>query len=303
MAKLDTQDWRDQYDQMGKRWADLYAKRAPILKDYENKARQSLDTLIGESAPAIHDLYRQATGMGKYATDEYMPALSQYMSDAKGYDTPERRGQASQEAMVDVQQGAEASRQAAMQRLESFGIDPSMTRGAALDQNIRLQTALEQVKQGRDAATGVEERGQAYLRDALGLGAGIQQQGVQTAATAGGMANATTDAASRTAGTFANIYGSPVTNLEARKGMIDSSLKAKTTEAEFKAGQSEGSPIAGIAGSLGTMAGMAGGAYLGSAAGPWGAMEGAQIGGQMGGQLGGMVPGRNPSASRAAAGN
>lgn len=298
MAKLDTQDWRDKYDKMGARWDSIYKKRAPVLNNYEQMASKSLDSLLGESIPAVQELYRQSEGASKFATDEYLPAASKYLSDAKGYDTAERRQEASQKAMVDVQQGAEASRQAAMQRLESYGIDPSMTRGAALDQNVRLQTALEQVRQGREASESVETRGQQYLRDALGIGAQVQAGGLSAAQTAGNIGATATNAVNSTANTFTNIWGSPVTNLEAKRSLINDSLGAKVTEANFKQAQSDGSTFGNIMGSVGSIAGMAGGAYLGSMVGD--PIGGAALGGQAGGSLGNAAGGQG--ASRQAAG-
>src|SRR4029079_12925920 len=99
MAKVDSQDWRDRYDQLSKQYTDLNKERMPILKDYENSVNQTLDSLVGENIPGIQDLMRTSRGMTKIANETYLPAAQKYMEDAQNYDTPERRELASQGAM------------------------------------------------------------------------------------------------------------------------------------------------------------------------------------------------------------
>ena len=281
MAKFDTQVWRDRYDSMVKRLGKLYDARMPVLANYEATVNQTLDELIGSTVPAMQSMFRQATGIGDIVEGEYLPAAREYMQKARGYDTPERRASESAKAMADVGAAGEASRKAAIANLESYGIDPSMTRGAALDQNVRLQTALEQVRAGREAASDVEEKGQAYLRDALGVGQQLQAGGLQTAELGGRLGDTATRTASDTAATFANIFGTPLQNMQLRGDFTQASSGLKSAEAQFKQAKSGGSPWAGIGQTVGLVGGTALGGYLGGTA---GAQLGAQIGSQAGGQ-------------------
>ena len=236
MAKLDSQEWRKKYDTLSKRFQNLYRERMPVLQDYENTVNTSLDNLINETVPAMRGVFRQAQGMQELAEEEYIPAAREYMQKAREYDTPERRQLETQKAMADVGAAGEASRQSAIARLESYGIDPSMTRGAALDQNVRLQTALEQVRAGKEAGQDVEERGQAYARDALGVGSAIQQGALQTAQVGSGLGSTTVGLGNQTATNFANIFGTPGENLGARKDLIDASFNAKVQEFKLQSG-------------------------------------------------------------------
>lgn len=290
VAKLDSQDWRDQYDQLRKRFQQLSQERGDDLKNYENTVNQSLSSLIGETLPAAKQYFDEARGLGDVVTNDYAPAVSDYIQKAREYDTPEKRAMAREGAMTDVMTAGDAARKAAMDRLESYGIDPSVTRSASLDQNARLQTALEAVRQGRQAGLDVEERGQQYLSSALQAGAQAGGLGLSAGQAGFNVLNSATNTANAVGSTWANIYGTPVQNLEAQKDLITSSLNAKATEVASKqaASSSEGSPWGALGQTAGMLAGGAAG-YFASGGNPMGAMYGAQMGGQMGAQAGGSV--------------
>jgi hypothetical protein len=284
MAKIDTQHYRDDLDTLRKKFRELYNERMPALKDSEKLTNNAVSNLLGESLPAMKQLYSQAKGMGDAYEKDFLPATSDYLRSAQGYDTAERRTEASGRAMADVTTAGETARAGALQRLESYGIDPSQTRGQALDQNLRVQTALDAVKQGRDAEMDVEERGRAYTRDALGMGQGLvagQQALSGTAAQIGGSA---VGAGDQNARLWAGIYGTPVENLEARHGLINSGVAAKMDETKMKlaAKGGEGAAMAGIGQAVGTIGGGVAG-YFASGGNPFGAMAGAQAGSTLAG--------------------
>jgi len=285
VAKLDSQNWRDQFDQLRGRFQKLYEERGDDLQNYENTVNTSLSDLIGETLPAAKQYFDEARDLGDVVSKDYAPAVSEYIQNARDYDTPEKRAMARQGAMTDVMTAGDAARKAAMDRLESYGIDPSVTRSASLDQNARLQTALEAVRQGRQAGLDVEERGQQYLSSALQAGAQAGGLGLSAGQTGAGMLQSATQTANQVGSTWANIWGTPAQNLEAQKGLIESSLNAKATEVASK--QAAQGAKGSIAGALGQTVGMvAGGAagYFGSGGNPMGAMYGAQTGGELGGQ-------------------
>lgn len=287
VAKLDSQKWRDQFDQLRGRFQKLYEDRGDDLQNYENIVNTSLSSLLDETLPAAKQYFDQARGLGDVVSKDYAPAVSEYIQNARNYDTPEKRAMARQGAMTDVMSAGDAARKSAMERLESYGIDPSVTRSASLDQNARLQTALEAVRQGRQAGLDVEERGQQYLSSALQAGAQAGGLGLSAGQTGAGMLQSATQTANQVGNTWANIWGTPMQNLEAQKGLIESSLNAKATEVASKqaAQGAKSSGLAGIGSTVGTLAGVGLGAYLGGAP---GAALGAEVGGSAGGSM--MVP-------------
>lgn len=287
-SKLDSQEWRDQLDGLRKRFNDLYKERAPILQDYENTVNQSLSDLIGEVVPAAREYFDASRNLTGVVNDQYAPAVGEYIQSARDYDTPERRMQAREGAITDVMGATDAARKSALDRLESYGIDPSVTRSASLDQNARVAGAIEAVKQARDASADVEERGRAYMSDALRFGEGAAQGSLAYGQAGAGMLTSATNAANTVGSTWANIYGTPVQNLEAQKGLIESSLNMKATEVASKQAAAGGSPWGAIGQTVGTVGGAVVGAYLG---GPAGATLGAQAGGAIGGAAGGAAGG------------
>jgi hypothetical protein len=301
VAKLDSQDWRDQYDKLRSRFQKLNEQRRPELRNYENITKTALSDLIGEVVPGAKSYFDQAHGLGDVVDQQYAPGVSEYIQSARQYDTPERRQEASGRAISDVMTAGDAARRGALDRLEAYGIDPSVTRSAALDRNARLGTALEAVKQGRDAATGVETRGRAYMSDALQTGAQAGALGIAAGRTGGDLLSSGVNAANSASELWANIYGTPVQNLQNQKDLISSSLSAKNMEVASKqaAKGMSGNPV----GQIGSLVGMAGGAALGSFGGPMGMAMGANLGASLGGGLGGAAGGGGTGGGMGMAGN
>src|SRR5436190_5514169 len=81
------------------------------------------------------------------------------MRNAMTYASPQRIAASMGSAQAGVQQGAEAGRQASIKDLQSFGIDPSSGRYAALDQASRVMSGAQaagagNIQRDRDIATG-----------------------------------------------------------------------------------------------------------------------------------------------------
>jgi hypothetical protein len=297
MAKIDTQSQRDNLDKLRGRFQKLYQERMPVLKDYEKLTSNAVHSLLGETMPAMQDMYAKAKGMTDVYSGDFVPATQRYLKSAEEYDTPERRAEASGRAMADVTTAGEAARQGALERLEAYGIDPSQTRGAALDQNMRVNSALEAVKQGRDAATGVEERGRAYVSDALDKGRDLVTGATALYGTGSNMANAAIGTANQTSNLWASIYGTPRENLKDQEQLLNDTVNAKATETQLKIANkgAGGGAAAGIGAGLGAVAGGVGG-YFASGGNPMGAFAGANFGSQLGSSVAGGGGGGGMSA-------
>jgi hypothetical protein len=292
MAKFDTQSYRDANDQLRSRFQKLYVQRMPQLRQYENMVNTTLHDLLSQTLPQAANMFAESNKIGEAYTGDFLPASQRYLQSAEGYDTPERRMAASGRAMSDVETAGEASRQAALDNLESYGIDPSQTRGAALDQNVRLQTALEAVRAGNEASRNVEETGRRYVSDAIDKGAALPGAQVGMTGAAHGMLTSGVNAANQVFQTGANVFGTPTQNLTAQQNIIQANEAMKLEEANFKQTKSA-QHAAGVAGGMagiGQLAGTVAGGALGFAAtggNPFGAMYGAQMGSQLGGSAGG----------------
>jgi len=283
MPEFHAQEYIDQLKPIRDQFKKLYDERMPILNDYEDFAKTTLDTLIGETTPMARDIYRQAAN--------YTAETSNFLRSAQEYDTPERRADARGKAMADVTSASETARTNAISQLESFGIDPSQTRSASMDQNLRVQSALEAVRAAKAAEGEVETRGREYTAQALGLqGDALGRLGQAGSTSAQMLGNDVTQA-----GNVTNL-GINVGN--AGQGMIDNRLKTVLSSADLKQAEKAsaqaakaGKGASGWAG-IGQFVGTVGGAALaGYASGgnPMAMQAGAQAGGQLGGQAGGAV--------------
>ena len=283
MPEFHAQEYIDQLKPIRDQFKKLYDERMPILNDYEDFAKTTLDTLIGETTPMARDIYRQAAN--------YTAETSNFLRSAQEYDTPERRADARGKAMADVTSASETARTNAISQLESFGIDPSQTRSASMDQNLRVQSALEAVRAAKAAEGEVETKGREYTAQALGLqGDALGRLGQAGSTSAQMLGNDVTQA-----GNVTNL-GINVGN--AGQGMIDNRLKTVLSSADLKQAEKAsaqaakaGKGASGWAG-IGQFVGTVGGAALaGYASGgnPMAMQAGAQAGGQLGGQAGGAV--------------
>lgn len=100
------------------------------------------------------------------------------ITDAESYNSPERQAQEAGKAQANVAQQFEGQRTAALQNLESFGVDPSSTRYAALDANVRAQQGASAAAAGNQAIQNTENTGRALRSEALGRGQALRSEAI-----------------------------------------------------------------------------------------------------------------------------
>lgn len=138
----------------------------------------------------------------------FEPLEEQLAFDAESYASPERQEMEAGKAEADVAAQFNQARQAAQDRLESFGVDPSQTRSGALDLGTRVAEAAAQASAGNQARTQTENIGRALRSEAINVGRGYPGQIAGAAAGAGAAGNqaantglATTASGAQTMGT------------------------------------------------------------------------------------------------------
>jgi hypothetical protein len=116
----------------------------------------------------------------------FQPLEDSLAAEAQDYATPERREQKAGAAMADVSNQFEVARQAAQDRLESFGIDPSQVRAGALDLSGRVAEAAARAGAGNVARDQVDATARALRSEAINVGRGYPGQIAQSYGLAGG---------------------------------------------------------------------------------------------------------------------
>lgn len=134
--------------------------------------RDILQQVLGIQLPAMEAQFDIAQADRKRYEDFFRPFEDAFAKEAAEYDSPERRERERGAAIADVNTNFDASRRNALQRLEGYGVDPSVTRNAALDIGVRTQQAMAQAQAATGATRRVEDVGRALKSDVINLGRG-----------------------------------------------------------------------------------------------------------------------------------
>ncbi len=134
-----------------------------------------------------------ATKDRKRYEDVYQPIENELIKEAKDYASPQKMNEEVGRATGAVSQQFEQARQNSQRMLESYGLNPSSTRYAALDIGVRTAQAASQAAAGEEARRATEATRRNLQAQAIDIGRGMPAQALSAAA---GGNNAGTGAAS-----------------------------------------------------------------------------------------------------------
>lgn len=134
--------------------------------------RDLLQQVLDVQLPAMREQFATAQADRARYEEFFRPFEDAWAKEAADYDTPERRERERASAIADVNTQFDASRRNALQRLESYGVDPSTTRNAALDIGVRTAQAAQQAQAATGATRRVEDIGRALKSDVINMGRG-----------------------------------------------------------------------------------------------------------------------------------
>jgi len=157
VARIQQQTAREQLD-----WA----------REQDNRNQGILQEVLDVQLPAMRAQFDQAQSDRARYESIFRPMEDAFAAEAQNYDTPERRAEYRGKAIADVNTQFDAARRNSLQRLESYGVDPSMTRNAALDIGTRTAQAAAQAGAATQSDVRVENTGRALRSDAINMGRG-----------------------------------------------------------------------------------------------------------------------------------
>lgn len=144
----------------------------------------------------------------------FQPLEEDLAKEAQDYATPERRDLEVGRAQSNVGQQFTQAREQAKSELESYGINPSSTRFAALDVGMRANEAAAKAAAGNQASQNVDATQRALRSEAINVGRGYPGTIAQSYATslgqgnsAGGQTLAQTASGAQTMGTTPQYLG------------------------------------------------------------------------------------------------
>jgi hypothetical protein len=186
-------------------------------------------------------------------TGTFQPLEDELVADARSYASPERQEFEAGRASAEVAQTFDAARENAARNLESFGVDPSSTRFAALDLGARVQQAAAQAGAANQGRLQAEETGRNLRMSAIDIGRGMPAQiaGTQATAMQSGNSGANTQLAgtasgASTMGTGVQWSGAGTGAANAGSGLLNGQFAAQN--AAYKTQQESSSGIGGLIG-------------------------------------------------------
>jgi hypothetical protein len=186
---------------MESQWADI--------QRLQRKNEPVQDAVVASAMDRMERYDKWAIADRQRYDQIYAPMEDAFAKQAMEYDTQARREAEAGKAEANIAQQFEQSRQAALDKLEKFGVDPSQARYGALDRQSRVAEAAAQAASGNQARTQVEQMGLALRQQAIQNGRNIiaQSMAQDQAAGAAGQQGVGTGIAGM--GAFAQAAGTP----------------------------------------------------------------------------------------------
>lgn len=132
--------------------------------------------IVGQMETSMSRSNQSAADDRARYVNQYQPLEDNLISDARDFASGERESREAGRAMSTVAQQFNTARDTATQQLESFGIDPSSTRFAALDIGTRTAQAAATAAAGNQAIQQTDAMGRAMRSEAINVGKGYPGQ-------------------------------------------------------------------------------------------------------------------------------
>lgn len=246
------------YEKMADMFHGLQSEQLDWAKGQNEADRKILKQVLDVQLPMMREEAEQASMLRDRYNEVFLPLEDQLIEDYTQYADENFQERMAEQAVQDVNNQFDAQRLQALQRLESYGIDPSQTRSQALDLGVRTQQAAAAALAANQARDRAKNQGLSLLGDVVNLGRGVPSQVGASAGTSLNAGNSGLSGALNTTGTFMGALGNPGAWADRQMGAVGGQLNTKNSQwnanlGAWKAEQS--SP--GIAGGLGSLAGLA----------------------------------------------
>lgn len=137
----------------------LGAKYGKGIDSTYQESKKLASDITGKLKPGMEDSAELGGTLLNRYTEQGIPFQDEYISKLKGWDTSNRREDRAAQAVNDISMASEAAREAELQKLGSYGIDPSQTRAASLDARLQVQNAIAKAQAANAQRQAVEAEG------------------------------------------------------------------------------------------------------------------------------------------------
>ncbi|HLZ24590.1 MAG TPA: hypothetical protein VKQ30_20940 [Ktedonobacterales bacterium] len=156
-----------------------WAQQEAAMNTQQNQAVLNFDQGVANQELGMQQKTMQWAAQDRQNYNQnFAPIAKEYAAKAKGWDSPGRERAMAGEAAGTVANQFAGAKQANIDQLESYGIDPSQTRYAALNLGTNLSEAAATGAAANNARMQTQLQGEQLLGNAVAAGQGQQQQAV-----------------------------------------------------------------------------------------------------------------------------
>lgn len=257
----------------------LFGEFMDYQQESTAKSQAVTDKVLGVMLPAMQQEADFAASQRQRYQDLGIPLENSYLDQIKQYDNQNYREERVGAAVGETANALEAARTAELQRLESYGLDPSQTRSAALDTRIQTAGAVAKAQTANNERARLDAVSLGLKGDAINLMRGLPAQTAQSYATAQGAAGTSSGAQNATnaygqagyqigSGMITNSANMGVNAYNTANNIYGNQLRAYDMETSNSFGAQLGGilgaviPAAGAAGGFGPLLGFEDGGYV-----------------------------------------
>ena len=183
---------------------DFYREQLDFAKQAYAENKERLNRVLEIQLPVMEEQYKNFLEDRQRYEELYQPVEDQLIQEASTYDSPEQIQAEQGRVLADLNKSFDAQRNAALQKLESYGVDPTQTRYAALDRMARVGQAAASAQALNQAKLQRENVGRALRGEVVNIGKGYPGQvasaagqAVNAGSSAMGNANSTAQVATQ----------------------------------------------------------------------------------------------------------
>ena len=175
-------------------------------REQDRMNRETLQRVLDVQLPAMEQQAQFAREDRARYAQMFQPLEDSLIKEAETYASPEKQMLERGKAIADVSAAFDSQRRNALQRLESYGVDPSQTRNAALDIGVRTAQAAAAAAAAQQAGQNVQNTARGLRSEAINVGRGYPGQVAGMYAGAQGAGSAAVAGGAQTTGAGANAF-------------------------------------------------------------------------------------------------
>lgn len=159
--------------EVGKMQKETAMEYLNFSKEQYADFKDDLKEIATAQKQIMADSAKRSEEYATYERETFRPLEKRLVSEAEAFDTEAKKEQMASQGMADVAQAYETQRQAALDTLAKYGVNPNSARFAAINAQLAQGEAGDRAGVATKSRIAAEEMGRARLYDAAALGRGL----------------------------------------------------------------------------------------------------------------------------------